>query len=153
MPKFNKLWVDCTQEGTRVAARQRLHGPQVEENQALYTHTRKGNGKGRKFHKPKHQARIPSSSPYQREKKKDLSHIQCHKCKKYGHYANKCFSANKKKHEASTVDVEEGHHHKKQRNEDRTKFFFISTLSGIVPTASDTWLIDSGASKHITGYK
>ena len=49
--------------------------------------------------------------------------------------------------------MEEGPHHKKQRNEDRTKFFFISALSGIVPTTSDAWLIDSGASKHMTGYK
>ena len=31
LPKFDKLWADCTQE-TRIAARQRLHGPQVEEN-------------------------------------------------------------------------------------------------------------------------
>ena len=56
------------------------------------------------------------------------------------------------KHEDSTTDVKEGHHHKKQRNEDRTKFFFISDLSGTVPTTSDTWLIDSGASKHMTDY-
>ena len=49
--------------------------------------------------------------------------------------------------------MEEGHHHKKQRNEDRKKFFFISALSNIVPTTSDTWLIESGASKHMIGYK
>ena len=49
--------------------------------------------------------------------------------------------------------MEDGHHHKKQRTEDRTDFFFISALSGTVPTISDTWLIDSGASKHMTGYK
>ena len=41
----------------------------------------------------------------------------------------------------------------KQKNEDHTKFFFISTLSGTVPTTSDTWLIDSGASRHMTRYK
>ena len=113
LPKFDKLWVDCTKEKTRIASRQRLHGPQVEENQAFITHAKKGKGKGRKFHKHKHQARRPSSSPNRRERKKDLSHIQCHKCKKFGHYANKCFSANKRKHEASTIDD----HHKKQRNE------------------------------------
>ena len=45
------------------------------------------------------------------------------------------------------------HHHKKQRNEDHTEFFFISSLSGMVPTTSDTWFIDSGASKHMIGYK
>ena len=87
LPKFDKLWVDCTQEETRIAARQRLHGPQVEENQAFITHAKKGKGKGRKFHKHKHQARRLSSSPDCKEKK-DLSHIQCYKCKKYGHYAS-----------------------------------------------------------------
>jgi hypothetical protein len=30
---------------------------------------------------------------------------------------------------------------------------FISTLSGTIPTDSDTWLIDSGASRHMTGYR
>ena len=153
LPKFDRLCANCTQEETKIVARQILHGPQVEENQAFITHTKKGKGKGRKFHKHEHQARRPSSSPEWREKRKDLSHIQCHKCKKYGHYANKCFSANKRKHKASIADVEEGHHHKKQRNENRTEFFFISALSGTIPTTSDTWLIDSGASKHMTGYK
>ena len=47
----------------------------------------------------------------------------------------------------------EDHHHKKQKNEDHTKFFSISSLSGIVPTTTDTWLIDSGASRHMMGYK
>ena len=67
--------------------------------------------------------------------------------------ASKCFSANKRKHEASTTDVEDGHQHKKQRYEDHIEFFFISTLSGMAPTTSDTWIIDSGALKHMTGYK
>ena len=63
------------------------------------------------------------------------------------------FSSNKRNNESSTTDVEDGHHHKKQINEDNTKFFFISTLSGTVPTTSDTWLIDSGASIYMTSYK
>jgi hypothetical protein len=32
-------------------------------------------------------------------------------------------------------------------------FFFISSLSGTVPMDSDVWLIESGASKHMTGYR
>jgi hypothetical protein len=42
-----------------------------------------------------------------------------------------------------------------QRDEDikDEAFFFISTLSGTVPTDSDIWLIDSGASRHMTGYR
>ena len=29
----------------------------------------------------------------------------------------------------------------------------ISTLTGTVTHGTDTWLVDSGASKHMTGYK
>ena len=29
----------------------------------------------------------------------------------------------------------------------------MSTLLGTIHTTSDTWLIDSGASRHMTGYK
>ena len=59
LPKFDRLWADCTQEETGIAARQRLHGPQVEENQPFITHAKKGKEKGRNFHK--HQARRPSA--------------------------------------------------------------------------------------------
>ena len=45
LPKFDRLWEDCTQEETRSAARQRLHGPQAEENQAFITHAKKGKEK------------------------------------------------------------------------------------------------------------
>jgi hypothetical protein len=37
---------------------------------------------------------------------------------------------------------------KPQRNEDIN----ISSLSGMVPTNANTWLIDSGASRHMTGF-
>ena len=42
-----------------------------------------------------------------------------------------------------------------QRDEDikDEAFFFISALSSTVPTDSDIWLIDNGASKHMTGYR
>jgi hypothetical protein len=36
-----------------------------------------------------------------------------------------------------------------QRNEDIN----ISTLSGMVPINDNTWLIDSGASRHMTGLR
>jgi hypothetical protein len=42
-----------------------------------------------------------------------------------------------------------------QRDEDikEEAFLFISILSGMVPTNDDTWLIDSGASRHMTGFR
>jgi hypothetical protein len=42
-----------------------------------------------------------------------------------------------------------------QRNEDIKEevFLFISTLSGTVPIDNNIWLIDNGASRHMTGYR
>ena len=45
MPKFDQLWVDGTQEESRLAARGRLHASQLEEIQALTAHAKKGKGK------------------------------------------------------------------------------------------------------------
>ena len=33
------------------------------------------------------------------------------------------------------------------------EYVLISTLTGSVSHGSDTWLVDSGASKHMIGYK
>ena len=41
--KFNRLWVDCTQEEARLEAREEKLGD--EENQALAAHARKGKNK------------------------------------------------------------------------------------------------------------
>ena len=79
---------------------------QHEESQALTSHVKKGKGKGRKFHNKKDKG--GRSSPIlERKKKKDLSHIQCFKCHKYGHYAKQCHGSNKREHEASTADIDE----------------------------------------------
>ena len=59
-----------------------------------------------------------------KQEKEDLSQIQCYRCKKYGHYASTCRSSIKRKHEASTADVEEDPPHKEPRKDDRSEFFF-----------------------------
>ena len=123
-PKFDKLWVECTQEETRIAARQRLHGNQPEENQAFVTHAKKGKGRGRKSFNHKHQDQMSSHPLDQKKHRKDISQIQCYRCKKYGHYASSCRSSIKRKHEASTTDVEEDPPHKEPRKDDRLEFFF-----------------------------
>jgi hypothetical protein len=33
------------------------------------------------------------------------------------------------------------------------EFFFISSLSSMVPTSNDIWLIDNGSSRHMTRYR
>ena len=43
---------------------------------------------------------------------------------------------------------------KKERKDDSDEeYVLISALTRIVTHRSDTWLVDSGASKHMTGYK
>ena len=44
LPKFDRLWADCTQEEMKLAAR---GGAQPEENQSLATHAKKGKGRGK----------------------------------------------------------------------------------------------------------
>ena len=46
-PKFDKIWEECTQEETRIAAHQRIHGTQLEENQSFVSQIKKGKGRGR----------------------------------------------------------------------------------------------------------
>ena len=73
LPKFDKLWEECTQEETRIVARQRLNGTQPEENHAFVSHDKKGKGRGRKPYNHKHQDKRSSPPPYQKKQKKDLS--------------------------------------------------------------------------------
>jgi hypothetical protein len=53
---------------------------------------------------------------------------------------------------ASIVDVDPKPHQRNEDIQDET-FLFASTLSSMVPTGNDIWLIDSGSSRHMTGYR
>jgi hypothetical protein len=53
---------------------------------------------------------------------------------------------------ASTVDVDPKPHQRDEDTKDEV-FFFISALLGTVHTDSDIWLIGSGASIHMIGYR
>ena len=93
--------------------RQKIHGAQPKENQAFVSHAKKGKGRGRRSHNHKHQDKRSSPPTDQKKQKKDLSQIQCYRCQKYSHYASSYRISHKRKHEASTTDVEEDCHHKK----------------------------------------
>ena len=58
-----------------------------------------------------------------------------------------------KRHHANVVE-HEGPSQKKERNENSdNEYSLISALTGMVTHDNDTWLVDSGAFKHMTGYK
>ena len=52
--------------------------------------------------------------------------------------------------EDSDQEVEE---EAKKDEESSEEYVLISAITGSVSPGNDTWLIDSGASKHMTGYK
>jgi hypothetical protein len=52
------------------------------------------------------------------------------------------------------VAEDDGPVQKKGKEDDSSEeYVLISSLTGTITHGSDTWLIDSGASKHMTGYK
>jgi hypothetical protein len=149
LPEFDGLWTGCTQEDTRLIAIG-VQDSHHDDNQALASHA-KTNIRNRRSFSEAFKDKKTSAAP-SHEQKKDISRIQCFRCDKYGNIARNCPTRKKGRQLASTTDVDPEPH---QRDEDikDEALFFISTLPGMIPTDSDIWLIDSGASRHMTGYR
>ena len=58
-----------------------------------------------------------------------------------------------KRHHANFAEDEEPVQKKERNNDSDDEYSLISALTGTVTYGNDTWLVDSGASKHMTGYK
>jgi len=150
-PAFERLWHDCLQEEGRMTART---GTTNIDNVALAAKTRRGRKPPQKhFQKNKYKGNFKG-------KDFDMSKIICFNCNKKGHYARDCRSKkrgfHKGKHHASTA--EEGGSGQKasespKRQENKREYYLVSALSGHLTTDRNSWLVDSGASKHMTGYK
>jgi hypothetical protein len=150
LPQFDCLWTDCTQEETKIIVRGVKDSP-LDDNHSLVFHTKKGKRINRRnFSKAFKDKKTSSTSSY--EHGKDKSKIKCFRCDKYGLIVRDFPTRKKGRQLASTTDVDTKPH---QRDEDikDEAFFFISTLLGTVPTDSDIWLIDNGASRNMTGYR
>ena len=59
----------------------------------------------------------------------------------------------KKFHSHAIEDDDEDKEKKNEDEDSNEEYVLISTLTGLVSHGSDTWLVDSGASLHMTGYK
>jgi hypothetical protein len=74
-----------------------------------------------------------------------------------GHTTKNCqarreeYKKRNKRHHADTIEDEDPR--TKMIKEKIEDYVLISALSGSVPLSEDTWLIDSGASKHMTGQR
>ena len=124
------------------------------EDQALIVHSKKSkksshHSKGNNFHK--------------NNTRKDLSRNRCYTCDEVGHFAkdfpkrqNKK-KGNKRRHHAHAVEDDEPSKKKtRYESEDSSsedEYVLISSLIGNITHGSTDWLIDSGASKHMTGFK
>ena len=75
--------------------------------------------------------------------KKDLSKVKCFKCEKFGHYRSNCPENSKQQVNYTNITKED--------NYDPKNHVLYLTLSNEVSTKA--WVINSGSSQHITGYK
>ena len=141
-----------------------------EDDQALATHTKRRRGqsnfKRRNFKESQPLRRIQRIR--ENPSDKDYSGFQCFHCDKIGHISRNCPMKrkeykkrinNNKIHHAHLAEdedeeeEEEGPPRKKAREEDAEEYVLFYLLSGSITPGEDTWFIDSGVSKHMTGQK
>ena len=152
-PDFQRLWHDCLQEEGRIQIKS---GPPKEDHAALATKfsKRKRSFAPKKFQKDKTSAGFKG-------KKFDISKVRCFSCQKLGHFAKDCRSKKQRgfkgKHHASTTAEGEDESRKSKRTsspqEKKKDYLLVSALSGNIVNNKDSWLVDSGASRDITGNK
>ena len=92
-----------------------------------------------------------------------MSRSRCYTCDEVGHFTKDCpkiqnkKKGNKRKHHAHAAEDDEPSKKKKRyESEDSSsdeEYVLISTLMGNITHGSNDWLIESGASKHMTSFK
>jgi hypothetical protein len=98
LPKFDKLWADCTHEESRLVDQHKILI--VDEEEALTFHKNKRSS-FRRNNKEANSVRVP-------DKKKDVSKIRCYNCQKLGHFSYDCPQGKgKRKHQAHVTKEEE----------------------------------------------
>ena len=143
---FSQLQEQCTQEEARIITREEKMG--ATKDQALTTHTRKSyKNKDNHHHKKKKDNKKNKFI-------KDPSNIRCYTCDEKGHFARDC--PNKKKiHHTHTVEDDEPTNKifRGEMDDLDEEYVLISALMSTISHESNDWLVDSGESKHMTGYK
>jgi hypothetical protein len=150
---FKRLWHDCLQEESRTAT---MSEPTKEEHSALASRFK---GKKKVTFQKGSQRKSNTKGTF-KGKSIDISKIKCFSCNTLDHFARDCWyrkkNPKKGKHHASTTKDDESKRKQKSppnEKENRKEYYLVSALSNSVFTGPKTWLIDSVASKHMTGYK
>jgi hypothetical protein len=159
--QFDSLWEDCVQEEARVANREVVL--LRDEDKYLASHSKGGKGKSHfqketHFHKESHSLKRFQKYHKGQRRKKDLSSYQCYHCDKMGKISKnfptireKYKKRNNKIHHAHATEDDEPP--KNLAKEEIEEYVLFSALLESVTPKEDTWLIDSGASKHMIGQK
>jgi hypothetical protein len=167
--QFDSLWEECVQEEARVANQEAVL--LRDDNQALDTHTKgrkrrphfnkdthphkESHSQNKFIHKESHPPRRFQKFQKDQRREKYFSSYQCYHCDNMGHIAKNCatrreeYKKRNKRHHAHTVEDEEPP--TKIIKENIEDYVLIYSLSGSVSPSEDTWLIDSCASKNMTG--
>jgi hypothetical protein len=88
-----------------------------------------------------------------------MSKIICYNCNKHGHYSKDCFSGKRKgRYHASIAEANEEPHNKRSKESNvaeqkKKQIILISALTGSISNNKETWLVDSGDSRHMTRYR
>ena len=118
------------------------------EDQYLIVHTRKNFKKKENFHHNKKKGKKHKKT------KIDPSNVRCYTCDEKGHFARD-FTIRKKRHHAHIVEDDEPTNKTFRREKDDSdeEYVLILALTDTISHGSNDWLVDSGASKHMMGYK
>ena len=124
------------------------------EDQDLTIHSKK---RKRRSHHPR------GKHSHKDNTRKDVSKIRCYTCDEVEHFARNCpkrqnkKKSNKRRHQAHAAeDNEPSKKRTRYESEDSSseeEYVLISTLTRDITHGSNDWLIDSGVSKHMTGFK
>ena len=98
LPKFDKLWEDCTREESRLSDQ---HKRLIIDEEEAFTVQKNIRSSFRKNNKEANSVRVP-------DKKKDVSNIRCSNCQKLGHFSYDCPQGKgKRKHRAHVAEEDE----------------------------------------------
>ena len=116
--------------------------------QALTIHIRKNFKKKENFHHNK------KKEKKQEKTKGDPTNVRFYTCDEKGHFAIDC-PIRKRRHHAHIAKDDEPKKKTFRREKDDLdeEYVIISTLTSTISHERNNWLVDSGASKHMMGYK
>jgi hypothetical protein len=153
-PNFERLWHDCLEEEGRLKSRNETS---TVKDHALLVKAKKW----KRF--PQHKSKGKKPQGKHSYFHSHLSKVRCFNCKSLGHFAKDCRnppSQQKRKGRfLASVAVEEEVPQRRRNKvdtkeqEQRRESYLVSALSGIVTKSEEVWLVDSGASKHMIGFK